>query len=420
MKFIKTLILLFAGVNSWAVFTGTPSGTVLSNPAKSLATFFGSQYEFESTVESLTVGSIYGLSGFNDPDDEMAYPGGVVRFSYEITNMGNDADDSAKVWISKPISSSGKDWNAWIEINGVNVGTDYTIPVLYFGAGAVFKFDVALEVPTNAVQDEWAYVEVYAETISNASHIVGVYTGFNGYIYGGKDRVDDSGPSGLDPGDGAHSCVVVVPPNRVMEVKVSDGVEEKNITHSPATIRRLPQRLAVELRDAPSDKVFAWLGFDSPTDGNGLSNTEDVRIEMHKLNGWWVAEVPLRLISRVNRVYVAFEVDGVFYSEGWNYYVRDVYYQENFQTVIMNNVIRKGEKVFIAVPTGGGGEIRVEFYSIAGEKVKSETVNAEPNSKVVFEWDGIDDEGQRVSAGIYFAVIKTQEFEEVRQVAVVE
>jgi hypothetical protein len=55
-----------------------------------------------------------------------------------------------------------------------------------------------------------------------------------------------------------------------------------------------------------------------------------------------------------------------------------------------------------AVPTGGGF-VEVDVYDVTGRHVRTLLSKPMPAGDGVCEWDGLDDRGQRVSSGIYFA-----------------
>ena len=127
----------------------------------------------------------------------------------------------------------------------------------------------------------------------------------------------------------------------------------------------------------------------------------------------FIGKIPSEYLKDVNFVSFLFEVDQLYYAGNYTYRLFDLHKQDNYQTVIMKNVI-DDEKGYIQIPAEAVGEEgRIEVYSIAGDRVR--TILSGKADSQIYSWDGKDDNQVRVHTGTYFMIIAFPELREVRK-----
>jgi parallel beta-helix repeat protein len=84
---------------------------------------------------------------------------------------------------------------------------------------------------------------------------------------------------------------------------------------------------------------------------------------------------------------------------------------------LWNNLLRENEKLKIFInPTYSRGNIKIEVYTLYGKIVRQLLYIPIEHLLQPIEWDGTDDEGKRVPAGVYLIYIKASDFNEVKRV----
>jgi hypothetical protein len=51
-------------------------------------------------------------------------------------------------------------------------------------------------------------------------------------------------------------------------------------------------------------------------------------------------------------------------------------------------------------------DIRIDLYDVTGRKVRSLAAGRFPAGAAAVRWDGLDDNGRRVSSGVYFGCLR--------------
>lgn len=383
-------------------FQPTPSGTVLTNVARLSGVSLGISRQTFATDASAVVRSVYGLGGIAGLTNAESSPGMTARIDYYVTNEGNDADADARVFVSSYSNQPGYTGTAWtyhLEVGGADVGTNYAVPYVLFGEGAVLRATLVVGIPAGTPTNSLGYFTLAASTASNASHIPSVYTGYNGLVYGGRAYLEK------------QSVVRLLPPNRIISLYASDGIDTIRRFDNTASLRVSMNTITVVFETQPEDPSAAAIryladGTVTPSTGTRTamnflgSERFDVDIEESELAGH-------------NFLSFLIESDGSFYDGGYVYSLRSLS-DQGYETIVMGNIIGPGGTGYIKLPgVCVGTEGTIEVYSIAGDRVK--TILDGTVDKEIYSWDGTDDSGRTVSAGMYFMAVSAGGVREVRK-----
>lgn len=405
VAFALCLALLFTG--SVYAIQGTSAGTVLSNDASMNATVSGVPQSTLGFDPAAVVGQIYGLGGFGGLHNAVGSPGLTLRTEVWITNNGNDADADARIFVTSYSNQPGYAWTPWsytLEVNGAEVGTNFAVPYAIFGEGAILRVTLLVTVPANTPTNSIGYFTIAATTSNVTGHVAEFYTGYNGFEYGGTNRTE-------------HAVEVrLIPPNRIIRLYAEDGIDTISVFDGSQALRKSMNSIYVEFASALQNPVEAsiWFGLDTTADGAGGSTGDEERtMEQLGSSFYRVRLLETELADR-NAVSFLIEADGNYYDENYVYNLRNLS-DQGFQTIIMGNVISPGETPgYVKLPVElVGAEGSIEIYSIAGDRVRGLLDGIAEDQ--VYEWDGTDESGSIVEAGMYFMAIKFDNFREIRK-----
>lgn len=394
---LTLLILLLFKV---FVFSDTPAGTVLSNGASFLASGVTGSV---GMTPSLTVGAFYGLSGEVPDAAYTTSPGAVFRIELSLTNEGNDADNTTEVEITSfsnlaayPLSN----WNCYLEVDGSDEGSLYAIPFTDFGAGAVFEFSVVIEVSGWTPTNDTAFLNLQARTSQTTSY----YTGLNSWVYGGVSNLTSS------------SVISLLPPNPLQTIRISDGIDSIywDDLDGSGRLRRTLHDYRIVFAQAPDDpsSVSLWYSAGGIADGPGGAGDTEISLDWVS-HGTFTLQLPEAALSDESTLSFLLEADSVYYNSGFIYQVVDLN-DQGYETILMDNVIDENGTGYIKLPEdliGEEGEIRI--FAVSGDEV-FEILDGEIEDQI-YEWDGCDERGRMCDSGIYFMVISSGSFNEVRK-----
>jgi len=361
---------------------GTPSGTVLSNISRMDFYYWGIPFTNYIMDTSLTMGSIYGIDGIYSLPAYNGYPNYSVRIDLYMTNLGNDADNDADLFVSSFSNSPGytaSPWSYHFEVLSVNVGTNYSIPFALFGVGAVFHAVLVVDIPADAPTNSMGYFTIGGTTLSNSNHVAGTYTGYNGLPYGGKTQA------------GTMFTVRVIPPNRIVDLYASDAIDTIRLFDGTLYLRKIENFIYALLRNTPvrATTVNLWYAVDSLPDGPG-GNPDDASVPMIEISqNLYQAKIPESAVKSGNFTAFFLEIDGLNYITNFTYLLKGVY-EQGYETIVMNNIIPPGS-AYIKLPDktlGKPGKITV--YSIAGDIVRH--IFDGDIGNTLYGWDGTDDQ----------------------------
>lgn len=362
----------------------------------------------------VTVGAIYGVSTVTSPSNHYYSP---VNFSLRIpvafTNNANDADSNAQIsvqFLSNNAGYVGGAWSCYIEVNTTNMGTNYSIPFSDLGEGAIFNFNLVMQVPLVCPSGSRGFASVDVSTASNSTHIAAVYSGLNGVTYGGVSNST------------AQFQVDAFTGNFIYSIDASDGVETITVFNGTKGLRRSAQTVTVTMSEKPVDynNIYFWYDIDNTADGPGGANPNDRRVKMNILSDKvFNAVIPESSVQTGSVVSFAFEIDSTVYAASYNYTLLSVANQGKYETILMHNMISRGsgENIYLKLPArliGQTGKILV--YSVSGDLVQT-ILNDRLNEQVV-HWDGNDKDNAQVAKGLYFIVVDFPDLKEVRKVFV--
>ncbi|OHD57381.1 MAG: hypothetical protein A2Y33_07815 [Spirochaetes bacterium GWF1_51_8] len=397
------ILLVLARTLSFAAL-GSPAGTVLTN----LTIGFETGYTNYIMDTSLTMGSVFGLRGISSGTSYNGYPNYSINIDLYLTNMGNDADNDARVFISSFSNSIGYTNTAWsyhMESAAIDVGTNYSVPFALFGTGAILHIVLAVQIPADASIGSYGYFSIGALTLSNSNHVAAVYTGFNGLTYGGY------------PSAGTSFAIRVVQPNSILDLYASDGIDTIHIFNGTAYLRKTENSIFARLSNTPvrASNINLWFAVDSVADGTG-GNPADQSVPMSEIySDTYKAKIGEGILKSGNYVSFLLEIDGVNSLTNYTYLLKDLH-DQGYQTVVMNNIIPSGS-CYLKLPESALGQYgKINIYSIAGDLVKH--IFEGRLDDQVYAWDGADDQGIAVGAGMYFIVVDSEGLKEVRKVMV--
>jgi hypothetical protein len=69
----------------------------------------------------------------------------------------------------------------------------------------------------------------------------------------------------------------------------------------------------------------------------------------------------------------------------------------------------------IGYQTPSSGWVKVEIYNLLGQKVRTLVNEYRPAGKYTVEWDGLNQNGEEVSSGIYFYRLSAQGFSQTKK-----
>jgi hypothetical protein len=399
---VLALILILAFVE--ISFAQTKAETVITNISEIIGVGSGFGFNISETNYDFTVGRIYGISRIAGiPASYTARPLYQYRQAFRLTNLGNDADDLTEVSItsfSNNVGYNEADWIYSLEFMGVNVGTNFTIPPQYFGEGAIARIILVVDIPRCDVESV-GFITVSASTPSNDTRLVAIYDGFNGVQYGGHSY------------DEAELRIDLVMPNSIATVLATDDIDTINVFDGSRGLRRSQNKVLLQLGKAPDNisSVKLWVAKDTLAQGGGENEGSYTMAPI--TSDSFIGKIPSEYLKDVNFVSFLFEVDQLYYAGNYTYRLFDLHKQDNYQTVIMKNVI-DDEKGYIQIPAEAVGEEgRIEVYSIAGDRVR--TILSGKADSQIYSWDGKDDNQVRVHTGTYFMIIAFPELREVRK-----
>lgn len=403
--FFLLMILSIFIINSIFGQQGTPADTVITNTALTISMSFTPDITNLAMETSLTVGQIYGLGEIDAPTNSFGPMFQPLRIDFYFTNNANDADNQAVLAItsfSNNVGYTGPTWTYHLEVNSVDVGTNYNIPFTQFGEGAIFHAVLVVDIPiceTNSM----AFATVEATTLSNAGHQAAIYTGWNGNSYGGVDSVS------------ADIVINVLSPDMIVRIWATDNMDTITVFNGTVGLRRSKNSIYVVLADVPYDanSIYLWYAVDSTPDGAGGSGT-DKNIVMHNTTGnTYKAEISESEITAGDTLRFMFEIDNIYYGTNYLYKLLDLHEQDTYETIIMQNIIGD-EPAYIKIPQNLiGKEGKIALYSIAADVVKN-ILDGVADTQI-YNWDGTDNDNIKVSTGTYFMVIDFEELKEVRK-----
>lgn len=362
----------------------------------------------------VTVGPIYGISVITSPSNHYYTPvNSTFRVPVAFTNNANDADSNAQIsvqFLSNNAGYSGGAWSCYLEVNSSNVGSNYAIPFTDLGEGAVFNFNIVVQVPLVCPSGSIGFMSADVSTASNTGHIAAFYTGLNGLTYGGN-----SNSTGLFE-------VEAYTGNYIAAIQASDGVETITVFNGTRGLRRTAQTITVSMYGNPIDynSLYLWYDIDNTADGPGGANPNDRSIKMNILSDKvFNAVVPESSVQTGSVLSFAFEIDGTVYSSNFTYTLLSVSSQGKYETILMHNLITSGsgENIYLKMPArvmGQNGKVLV--YSVSGDLVMT-LLNGRLDNQVI-NWDGNDKDNTQVAKGLYFIVVDFPDLKEVRKVFV--
>ncbi len=405
-KWLFCLVLLLP----ISLSAATRSGTVFTNTAR----IYGGPYVIDQTNVFLTAGSIYGLSALiSTTNVYIGYPIFTLRIPFSITNLGNDADSNAQIFVELLSNNPGyaaSAWNYSIEVSSVTQGTNYAIPYASFGEGAIFSFNLVVYIPADCPSGSSGFFRVIASTLSNTGHVAAQYTGYNLLNYGGIDTASND------------IRININLPNQITSIFGTDGIDTINIFNGLYGLRRTKNSITLNLANAPFNlnSLYLWYAVDSLADGSFGPNTADTSVKMTTLSSkQFQGDIPGNALSKGSILSFVFEIDGVTYLTNLTYRLLDLGSQDNYQTVLMHNVIdyKSGDYLYIKLPDKlMGKEGKVYIFSISGDLVYiMSTGNLDQQ---ILKWNGMDKTKAWVAKGMYFIVIDFADLKEVRKVYV--
>ena len=407
-RLAATLLLVFCACTLSFGAAGTPSGTVITNYSQLHFFYWSTAFTNYIMDTSLTMGSIYGIDGIYSLAAYNGYPDYSARIDLYITNLGNDADNDATLFVSSFSNSPGYPGSPWtyhFEVAAADVGTNYAIPFALFGVGAIFHAVLVVDIPADAPTNTMGYFTIGGTTLSNSNHIAGTYTGYNGISYGGETHA------------GTSFTVRVIPPNQIVDLYASDAIDTITIFNATQYLRKIDNFVYAVLRNTPvrAATVNLWYAVDSLPDGAG-GNPADASVPMAEVSpNLYKAKIPEDAVKSGNYTAFFLEIDGLNYLTNYTYLLKGIY-EQGYETIVMNNIIPPGS-AYIKLPEktlGKPGKITV--YSIAGDIVRH--VYEGEIGNTVYGWDGTDDQGILAQTGIYFIVVDVENLKEVRKIMV--
>lgn len=388
---------------------GLSANTVVTNIATVSGSFTG-----RMTNSVFTMQPVYGISSiYSVSNTYYAPPNATFRIPFSFTNNANDADSNAVVtvqFISNNPGYTGSNWNYFIEVLGVDQGTNYPIPLADFGEGAVFTCNLVLQIPLFCLIGSAGFFTISASTSSNTGHVAAAYTGMDTFDYGGNSN------------SSKMLKVNVFAPNSIASLSASDGVDTIVVFNGSKKLRRSQNVVTVQMASDPIDynNVYMWFDIDNTADGTGGPNFSDKPVKMKtESQKTFSAVIGETNISSGNFASFLFEIDGVTYFGNYTYGFSELAKQDEFETILMHNVIKQGsgESIYIKVPgkiLGKKGKIQI--YSVGGDMVK-EILNGTLETQIL-KWEGFDRFGGQTSKGMYYIIFDFNELKEVRKLFV--
>lgn len=404
-RMVPLLFFLMIGAPLFSI----TANTVITNIADVNGSFIGRQ-----TNAFFTVQPVYGISPiYSVSNIYYAPPNATFRIPFSFTNNANDADGNAQVsvqFLSNNSGYAGSNWTYYIEVLGVNQGTNYSIPLADFGEGAIFSCNLVLQIPLFCLIGSEGFFNVSGSTSSNTGHVAAAYTGMDSIDYGGNSN--SSKPL----------KVIVYAPNSIVALSASDGVDTITIFNGTKALRRSQNVITLQMGSNPIDynNIYMWFDVDNTADGTGGPNFSDKQVQMKtESQRVFSAVIGETNISSGNFVSFMFEVDGVTYFASYSYVFSELGQQDEFETILMHNVIKQGsgESAYVKVPAKILGKTgKIQIYSVGGDMVK-ELLNGRLETQIL-KWDGMDRYGGQTSKGMYYIIFDFADLKEVRKLFV--
>jgi len=148
----------------------------------------------------------------------------------------------------------------------------------------------------------------------------------------------------------------------------------------------------------------------------------------------WVATIPVTdpEFEVGNMLSYLVSVDGKLYDQNgmvttttnpWQISIREYVTQqpEGEHTISINNKFDpESETYHLIYKIDGRTHVNASIYNVRGELVRQIKNQEEDIGKYVVEWDGTNDDGERVAPGLYLVIIQTSEYGEIRKVLVIK
>ncbi len=106
----------------------------------------------------------------------------------------------------------------------------------------------------------------------------------------------------------------------------------------------------------------------------------------------------------------------------WSFKIKPMQQQRNNVNILCNLLNpTKGEKSILIYTLDKPSKVKIEIYSLSGEKIRTLFNGDETGGSVrKIYWDGKNDYGNIVSEGLYFISFRTDEFNELKKVVVIK